>query len=101
MSIDLGAEQHRLLAALAAIAKELDEVADVDPIYLRTRDKMAALAACTRLEARLAAMKGRVLAVGDDIAVETGARSTAAWLATETRDSHGATRRAARLAEAV
>jgi len=43
----------------------------------------------------------RVLAATDDIAVETGARSTAHWLADQTRDAHAAVRRAAVLADAV
>jgi len=43
----------------------------------------------------------RVLAASDDIAVETGARSTAHWLADQTRDAHPAVRRAAVLADAV
>ena len=30
-----------------------------------------------------------VLAVADDVAEATGDRSTAAWLATKTRDAHG------------
>ena len=43
----------------------------------------------------------RVLAVSDDIAEETGDRSTAAWLATQTRDAQGTVRRHASLAAAL
>ena len=43
----------------------------------------------------------RVLAVADGVAVETGARSTAHWLADATRDNIGAVRRLSGLAEAL
>ena len=43
----------------------------------------------------------RVLAASDDIAVETGARSTAHWLADATRDNPGPIRRLSTLAEAL
>ena len=43
----------------------------------------------------------RVLATADDVAVETGARSTAHWLADATRDNIGAVRRLSGLAEAL
>ena len=75
MSIDLGAEQHPLLACFEAIDVLLDEVASVDPIYLRTSDKKAVLTLGARVEARMAALKMRVLATADDIAIETGDRS--------------------------
>ena len=39
-----------------------------------------------------------MLAASDDIAEETGDRSTATWLATQTRDNHGTVRRHAALA---
>ena len=43
----------------------------------------------------------RVLAASDDIAEETGDRSTATWLATKTRDNHGTVRRHAALAASL
>ena len=43
----------------------------------------------------------RVLAASDDIAEATGDRSTAAWLATQTRDNHGTVRRHAALAASL
>ena len=43
----------------------------------------------------------KVLAVSDDVAEATGARSTAAWLADQTRDAHGDVRRSAGLADAL
>ena len=101
MTIGLGAEQHPLLACAEAIDGLLDDVMTVDPMYMRTGDKKDGLTAWARLEARMASVKLRMLASADDIAEETGARSTATWLANETRDGHGATQRAAKLAKAM
>ena len=101
MSIGFEAEQHPLLACAEAIDGLLDEALSVDPMFMRTGDKMDGLTAWARLEARVAAVKLRVLAASDDIADETGARSTATWLANETRDAHGAAQRAAKLAQAM
>jgi Domain of unknown function (DUF222) len=42
-----------------------------------------------------------VLAAADDVAEETGARSTATWVADQTRQAHGAVRRDATLAKAL
>src|SRR3954454_21022408 len=88
-----GAMDHPLLATVAAIDAALDQAAGVDPIYLTTTEKQQALTGCCRLEARIAAIKLRVLACADDIAEATGDRSTAHWLATTTRDHPGTLRR--------
>jgi hypothetical protein len=101
MSIEFEAQQHPLLACAEAIDELLDDVLSVDPIYMRTSDKKDGLTAWARLEARIASVKLRMLAAADDIADETGDRSTASWLANATRDSHGSTRRAAKLTDAM
>jgi hypothetical protein len=51
--------------------------------------------------ARADAWELRILAASDDIAETTGARSSATWVAVETREAHGAVRRRASLASAV
>ncbi len=79
----------RTEAPIAAIDAALDDLAGVDPVYLTVDERKARLSATSRLIARLEADRLRVLAVSDDIAVETGARSTAHWLADESRDSIG------------
>jgi Domain of unknown function (DUF222) len=79
----------------------LDEVLAVDPIYLTTTEKQAALVELSRVRARLEAVELRVLAAADDIAETTGARSTAVWLADQTRQAHGTVRRHAALAAAL
>ena len=69
---------------------------------LRTvAEKQELLLRLSRLISRAEAERLRVLAASDDIAVETGDRSTAVWLATQTRDNHGTVRRHAALAAAL
>ncbi len=92
---------HPVLACVDAIAEALDEVAGVEPVFMTTEQKQTALIELTKLSSRMESLKLRVLAAADDIAVETGARSTAAWLADTTRDHHGTVLRSARLAVAV
>ena len=79
----------------------LDEIGAVDPGYRTTTEKQQALLGLSRVIARAQAERLRILAVGDDVAEATGARTTAAWLATSTRDAHGTTRRDARLAASL
>src|SRR6478609_466408 len=55
----------------------------------------------SRLISRAEAERLRVLAASDDIAEATGDRSTASWLATQTRDNHGTVRRHAALAASL
>jgi hypothetical protein len=92
---------HPVLGCVDTIAEALDEVAGVEPIFMTTAQKQTALIELTRLSSRVESLKLRVLAAADEIAVETGARSTAAWLADTSRDNHGTVLRSARLAVAV
>jgi hypothetical protein len=79
----------------------LDEIGSIDPTYRTTGEKQRALIALAHAKARIAAEELRILANGDDIAETTGARSTAAWLADQTRDNPGTLRRHAALADAL
>ncbi|MBF4764070.1 DUF222 domain-containing protein [Nocardioides islandensis] len=74
---------------IAAINAALDDLAGVDPTYLTTGEKKNLLTDLSRVIARAEAARVRALAVAEDIAVETGARSTAHWLAAETHDGIG------------
>ncbi|MEO6512208.1 MAG: hypothetical protein ABIO16_14515, partial [Nocardioides sp.] len=76
-------------APLTVISAALDDLAQVDPTYQTVTERKARLTAASRLIARLEADRMRALAVSDDIAVETGDRSTAHWLADATHDSIG------------
>ena len=92
---------HPMLTLVAALDAAVDEVAGVDPIYMTVPDKKATLTGVARARARLEAIELKVLAAADDIAEATGDRSTATWLANETRDAHGTVRRKAVLARAL
>jgi hypothetical protein len=83
----------------ARIAEALDEIAAINPVFRSTTEKQDLLTGLAGLIARAQAQQLRVLAVADDVAEQTGARSTAAWLADETRDAHGRIRADARLAD--
>ena len=92
---------HPVLACVDAIGAALDEVAGVEPVFMTTRRNRPPSSSSPGCPSRVESLKLRVLAAADDIAVETGARSTAAWLADTTRDHHGTVLRSARLAVAV
>ena len=64
-------------------------------------DKRTALVELTRLEAQLSALKLRVLAVADDVALAEGARDIGALLTHETRTDFATNRRDLSLAEAL
>jgi Domain of unknown function (DUF222) len=81
--------EHPVRACAGVIASALDQVADVDPMYMTTPDKATALVELTRLSARLEGLRLRVLASADDVALDSGARSAAAWLAHHARTDIG------------
>ena len=86
---------------LDLVERGLDELAAIGPEFRSAGERQGFLLRVARVKARLAAEELRVLAVSDDIADETGDRSTAAWLATQTREAHGTVRRHAALAAAL
>ena len=73
----------------------------ISPEFRTVAERQEFLVAISRLIARAEAERLRVLAASDDIAEATGDRSTAAWLATRTRDNHGTVRRHAALAASL
>jgi hypothetical protein len=91
---------HPVLGCVAVLDAALKDVADLDPTFMRTDDKAAALLALTRLAGRVEELRDRVLATAADVAAEEGARDAAAWLAHHARLSGGEARRAQRLAAA-
>ena len=93
---------HLVLTAIAASHAAFDEIAGVDPTYMSVAEKKAAMVETAKLRARADALELQLLAAGSvDVADETGARSTATWLADETRDAHGTVRNRAVLAKAL
>ena len=73
MSTTLG-RVHPVLACADTIGTALKETADVQVTFMEPAEKRAALLALTRLEAQLSALKLRVMAVSDDVALAEGAR---------------------------
>jgi hypothetical protein len=93
---------HPVLSAIAAIHAALDEIAGVDPIYMSVAEKKTAMVESARLRARAEALDLQLSAAAEiDVAEETGSRSTAVWLADQTREAHGTVRHRAALAKAL
>ncbi|WP_240617196.1 HNH endonuclease signature motif containing protein [Nocardioides speluncae] len=92
---------HPVLACAAAIEAALGEVADIEPAFMRTSEKADALLALARLEVQLSALRLRIMAAADDVAVDAGARDVASWLAHETQASPQACRAEQHLAVAL
>ena len=86
---------------LDLVERGLDELASIGPEFRSTGEKRELLLRISRVISRAEAVRLRVLAASDDIAAETGDRSTAAWLATQTREAHGTVRRHAELAASL
>jgi hypothetical protein len=93
--------QHPILACVAEVGSALDDVADAQPIYLSTTEKAEALRELGVLEARLAALRLRVMAAADDVAEAEGARDVAAWFSHHALVEPEAARADGRLAEAL
>ncbi len=85
----------------ARLGDALDEIAAINPAFRTTNEKQDLMTGLATFIARAQAQQLRVLAVADDVAEETGARSAAAWLADKTRDAHGRIRMDARLADSL
>ena len=92
---------HPVLACAETIGEALKETADVQVAFMDPTDKRTALVELTRLEAQLSALKLRVLAVADDVALAEGARDIGALLTHETRTDFTTNRRDLSLAEAL
>jgi Domain of unknown function (DUF222) len=90
-----------LLVAVDEIGLLLEEVADLDPMYLTADPKQELLVAVERPANRLAALQFRALAAAGDVAEAHGTRHAGAWLAHQTRQDPPAGRSAQRLAEGL
>ena len=92
---------HPVLACVNAMGVALKDTVDVQVAFMDPADKRAALVELTRLEAQLSALKLRVMAVSDDVALAEGARDVGALLTHDTRTDFAANRRDLALAEAL
>jgi hypothetical protein len=77
---------HPIVGFTRALSGALDRVLTQEPAFLTTEDKRVVLVELARQRARLEALELKVLAAADrdDVGAESGATSTAAWLANET-----------------
>ena len=90
-----------MLACADVIEGALKDAGDVQVVFMDPADKRSALLRLARLEARLAALKLRLMATSDDVALAEGARDVAALMSHHTRGDYGASRRDLALAEAL
>ena len=92
---------HPVLRCVGEIERALDAAADAPTALLTVEEKRAALLAVTRQQARLEALRLRVLAVSSDVAEECGARSASDWLAQVAQLDPAGARRLGRLAASL
>lgn len=92
---------HPILAAASVIEGALKEVGEVNPAFMTTQDKAAAIRDLAVLEGQLAELRLRVLAAAGDVAESTAARDAAGWMSAQTRCRPEAARDELRLAEAL
>jgi hypothetical protein len=99
MELASASTSHPVLRCAEEIGAALDRAADVEPIFMSVEAKKLALVELSRQAERVRGLLLKVLAVSEDVAVEDGARSAAAWLAHHVRADHGPSARAGRLAD--
>ena len=92
---------HPVLGCVESVASSLKDIRDVPVGFMDPRDRRAVLLQLCGVEAQLVALRLRVMAASDDVALEEGARNVAALLAQHTRGDHLAARRDLRLAQAL
>lgn len=76
---------HPIVAAATDVRSALKAVADVNPTFMTTADKAAALTELVRAESQLAELRLRILGDAGDLAHETAAKDASGWFAKETR----------------
>lgn len=92
---------HPVLACVRTVRSALVGVADLDPTFMPTKDKAAAMVTLGEVLAAASALQARLLAAADDVAFDAGFRDAAAWLAGESRDDVHAVRRSLRFGRAL
>ena len=95
------ASLHPVLACAESVESALKETADVEVAFMRPEDKRAALLQLARVDAQLAALRLRVMAASDDVALDEGARDVAALAHPPHPQRPAADRRDLALAEAL
>ena len=93
--------RHPLLAGARALEEALELAGEGNPVYLSSADKADVLRTLARAAERTQGLLLRVLATADDVALDVGARSPAAWLAHQLQTDYGPAARLGRLADAL
>lgn len=92
---------HPIIECAADLRAALSDVTSVEPVFMETGDKQAALVALTEIRSQLDAVTVRLLAASDDVGEAHGLRDAAAWLAVQTRTTRRETRRDLALGRAL
>ena len=92
---------HPIVTCASDISAALKGVATINPTFMSSDDKAAALVGLVRAEAQLVELRLRVLADAGDLAEQTAARDAAGWLAQATRTRFAEARADLRLATAL
>jgi hypothetical protein len=92
---------HPVLACAERVGQELAEIAAVPVELMSTEEKAAALLAISAVADRAAALRLRLLASADDVAVAAGARDAGAWLVHQARGDRQEQQRDLRLGTAL
>jgi hypothetical protein len=90
-----------VVACAQQIADVLNGITSVPVELMSSGDKADALIEVTKATGRLEALRLRLLAASDDVAVDVGARDAGAWLAHETRADRREQQRDLRLGQAL
>lgn len=92
---------HPAVVAASRVAAEVERVLALDPAFMPTADKEAALIAWSKVASLVEAERLRLLAAGSDVADAHGARDAGTWLAHATRSDQADVRRDLKLAAAL
>ncbi len=92
---------HPVLACVETVGAALKETAGFPATFMEPADKRTVLLELTRLEAQLMALRLRVMAVSDDVALAEGARDVAALLTHHARSDDRTDRRDLALARGL
>jgi hypothetical protein len=84
---------HPIIECATDLASALKAAGEMEPTFLTTGGKQAALVALTEARSQLDGLLARVLAGADDVASAHGLRDAAAWLAVQTRATRREVRR--------
>jgi len=91
--------RHPVLACADEITAALKNVSEVDPMFMATTDKAAALLELTQLTGQLESLRLRLIAASGDVAEQDGSRNVGTWLGPRTLTDTAANTAAQTLAD--